>query len=38
MERLQAEHAGVRFRLHPAVGEMPSVIAAMAQAAAGLMP
>lgn len=38
LQRLQAEHAGVQFRLHPAVGEMPSVIAAMAQAAAELMP
>ncbi|MFN6995712.1 MAG: sirohydrochlorin chelatase [Aquincola tertiaricarbonis] len=36
MERLQAEHAGVQFRLHAAVGEMPDVIDAMAAAAARL--
>lgn len=36
MERLQAEHAGVRFALHAAIGEMPAVIDAMAAAAARL--
>lgn len=36
MARLQAEHGGVRFALHPAIGEMPDVIDAMAAAAARL--
>lgn len=36
MERLQAEHAGVGFTLHAAIGEMPAVIDAMAAAAARL--
>ena len=36
MERLQAEHAGVHFTLHAAIGEMPDVIDAMAAAAARL--
>lgn len=36
IERLQAEHAGVRFTLHAAIGEMPDVIDAMAAAAARL--
>lgn len=38
LETLRARHAGVEFRLHPAVGELPSVIDAMAAAAAGLLP
>ncbi|HEX6363149.1 MAG TPA: CbiX/SirB N-terminal domain-containing protein [Albitalea sp.] len=35
--QLQAAHPGVRFALHRAIGEEPSVIAAMAAAAAALL-
>jgi sirohydrochlorin cobaltochelatase len=35
--QLQAAHPGVRFTLHRAVGEAPTVIAAMAAAAATLI-
>jgi sirohydrochlorin cobaltochelatase len=36
-EALQARHPDVAFTLHPAVGEMPAVISAMAGAAASLL-
>jgi sirohydrochlorin cobaltochelatase len=35
---LQARHPDVTFTLHAAVGEMPAVISAMADAAASLLP
>ncbi|MEF7612547.1 CbiX/SirB N-terminal domain-containing protein [Aquincola sp. MAHUQ-54] len=38
VQRLQAEHPAVQFRLHPPIGEMPAVIDAMAEAAASLLP
>jgi sirohydrochlorin cobaltochelatase len=40
MAQLEAEHPGVRWRLHPAVGEAGGVIAAMAAVAldAALLP
>lgn len=38
METLRARHPGVDFRLHPAIGELPAVIDAMADAAAGVLP
>jgi len=37
LAQLQAAHPGVRFTLHRAVGEAPSVISAMAAAAATLI-
>jgi len=36
LDRLRARHAGVRFTLHPAVGEAPLLIAAMADIALAL--
>jgi sirohydrochlorin cobaltochelatase len=36
-DALVARHSDVRFTLHPAVGEMPAVISAMAAAAASLL-
>jgi sirohydrochlorin cobaltochelatase len=38
LERLRAAHPGVAFTLHPAIGEHPAVIAAMAAAAASASP
>jgi sirohydrochlorin cobaltochelatase len=38
LERLRAEHAGVRFTLHPAIGETALVIDAMAAVAAQSLP
>ena len=38
LERLRAAHPGVAFTLHPAIGEHPTVIAAMAAAAASACP
>jgi sirohydrochlorin cobaltochelatase len=38
LERLRAAHPGVAFTLHPAIGEHPAVIAAMAAAAASATP
>jgi sirohydrochlorin cobaltochelatase len=38
MDQLHQAHPGVRFTLHPAVGEMPAVTAAMAGVALALMP
>jgi sirohydrochlorin cobaltochelatase len=38
LERLRAAHLGVAFTLHPAIGEHPAVIAAMAAAAASACP
>jgi sirohydrochlorin cobaltochelatase len=35
---LRAAHPGVQFELHPAVGEMPAVVQAMAGAALALLP
>jgi sirohydrochlorin cobaltochelatase len=35
MARLQAEHPGVRWTLHAAVGESPALIEAMAEVAVG---
>jgi len=37
LAQLQASHPGVRFTLHRAVGEAPTVISAMASAAATLI-
>lgn len=37
MAELASAHAGVRWQLHPAVGELDSVIAAMAAAAGQLL-
>jgi sirohydrochlorin cobaltochelatase len=36
-ERLRAAHPGVAVTLHPAIGETPQVISAMALAASGLV-
>jgi sirohydrochlorin cobaltochelatase len=36
LDQLRAEHAGVAFTLHPAVGEAPALIAAMADLALAL--
>ncbi len=36
LDRLRARHAGVAFTLHPAVGEAPILIAAMAEIALSL--
>ena len=38
LEGLRAAHPAVSFTLHPAVGEVDSVVAAMADAAAALLP
>ena len=38
LDELRAAHAGVTFMLHPAVGEAPSLIAAMAEIALSLPP
>ncbi|MDZ5460236.1 sirohydrochlorin chelatase [Azohydromonas lata] len=38
LQALRAEHAGVCFELHPAVGELPDVVQAMAGAALALLP
>lgn len=38
LEALRAEHPGVAFTLHPAVGEAPAVIDAMAAVAAAALP
>lgn len=35
VDALRARHAGVEWRLHPALGESPNVIAALADAALG---
>ena len=35
---LQARHPGVRFTLHPAAGEAPAVVSALAGVAAALVP
>ena len=37
LDALRAEHAGVHFELHPAVGELPAVVQAMAGAALALL-
>jgi sirohydrochlorin cobaltochelatase len=37
LDALRAEHPGVRFELHPAVGELPAVVQAMAGAALSLL-
>jgi sirohydrochlorin cobaltochelatase len=37
LDTLRAEHPGVRFTLHPAVGEAPAVIDAMAAVAAATL-
>ncbi|WP_298231811.1 CbiX/SirB N-terminal domain-containing protein [uncultured Azohydromonas sp.] len=37
LDALRAAHPGVRFELHPAVGELPSVVQAMAGAALSLL-
>ncbi len=37
IEQMQAAHPGSAVRLHPAVGEAPSVVQAMADVAAGLL-
>ena len=36
LDELRAQHAGVAFRLHPAVGESPALINAMAEIALAL--
>jgi sirohydrochlorin cobaltochelatase len=36
LDQLRSEHAGVAFTLHPAVGEAPALIAAMADLALAL--
>ncbi|MES2960355.1 MAG: CbiX/SirB N-terminal domain-containing protein [Pseudomonadota bacterium] len=36
LDDLRSQHAGVEFRLHPAIGEAPSLIAAMADIALNL--
>jgi sirohydrochlorin cobaltochelatase len=38
MEQLRSAHPGVALTLHPAIGEHPAVIAAMAAAAASASP
>jgi sirohydrochlorin cobaltochelatase len=38
LQDLCAAHAGVCFELHPAVGELPEVVQAMADAALALLP
>ena len=38
MEQMRQAHPGLCFTLHPAVGEMPAVTAAMADVALGLLP
>ena len=38
LDAMRAGHAGVRFELHPAVGELPEVVRAMAGAALALLP
>ena len=38
VERLRERHRGVEFTLHNAVGELPPVIDAMADAAKALLP
>jgi sirohydrochlorin cobaltochelatase len=38
MDALRSTHAGTRFTLHPAIGEMPAVTQAMAGVAAALLP
>jgi sirohydrochlorin cobaltochelatase len=38
LDALRAAHPGVTFELHPAVGEMPAVVQAMASAALALLP
>ena len=37
-EALRARHPQVRFTLHPAAGESPAVVSALAAAAAALVP
>ncbi len=37
LDAMRAAHPGVAFTLHPAIGEMDSVVAAMADAAAALL-
>ncbi|WP_028998127.1 sirohydrochlorin chelatase [Azohydromonas australica] len=37
LDALRAAHPGVRFELHPAVGELPAVVQAMAGAALSLL-
>lgn len=37
LDALHAAHPGVRFELHPAVGELPTVVQAMAGAALSLL-
>lgn len=37
-DALCARHPGVRFTLHPAAGEAPAVVSALAAAAAALLP
>ena len=38
LERLRAEHPGVAFTLHPAAGEHPALIEALAAVAAATLP
>ncbi len=38
LEQLRAQHPGVGYTLHPAVGESPRLVAAMADIAAALGP
>ncbi len=38
MDQMREAHPALRFTLHPAVGEMPAVTAAMAEVALGLLP
>ena len=38
LDELRAQHSGVSFKLHPAVGEAPALIAAMADIALALNP
>jgi sirohydrochlorin cobaltochelatase len=37
LDAMRAAHPGVRFELHPAVGELPAVVQAMAGAALALL-
>ncbi len=37
LDGLRAAHPGTRFTLHPAIGELPEVVAAMAAAAIGAL-